>query len=225
MGVTGRAAAMNWSGGRDSALALSAARADPGLDVRRLVTTVRSDNDRVTMHGVRRELVAAQADRLGLPLEIVEIPPKAGNPVYEERMAELWERPSMAPIEVAVFGDIHLADVRAYREELLGEVGIDGAWPLWGRDPAGSARRFVTDGGRAVLVCIDRRRLDPSFLGRVFDEELLADLPDDVDPSGEEGAFHTFVVEGPGFSGPVPVERGRVVERDGFAWQDLRAPC
>lgn len=220
--MTGRAAAMNWSGGRDSVLALSAARADPGLDVRRLVTTVRADNDRVTMHGVRRELVAAQADRLGLPLEVVQIPPDAGNPVYEERMAELWDRAAMAPIEVAVFGDIHLADVRTYREELLEEVGVAGAWPLWEQDPAELARRFVDDGGRAILVCIDRARLDLSFLGRVFDADLLADLPEDVDPSGEEGAFHTFVVEGPGFSGPVTVERGRVVERNGFAWQDLR---
>lgn len=215
-------AAMNWSGGRDSAMALAAARADPELEVRRLVTTVREDNGRVTMHGVRRELVAAQADRLGLPLEVVEIPPEAGNRVYEERMAELWDRAVMASIEVAVFGDIHLEDVRAYREELLRDLGVDGAWPLWGRDPSGLARRFVADGGRAILVCIDRKRLDASFLGRVFDEELLVDLPDGIDPSGEEGAFHTFVVEGPGFSAPVPVERGRVVERDGFAWQALR---
>lgn len=221
MVVTSRRTVVQWSGGRDSALALEAARADPDLDVEALVTTVRGDLDRVTMHGVRRELISAQADRLDLRLEVVEVPPDAKNAVYEERMTALWDRPSMAGVEVVVVGDIHLEDVRAYRKRLLEDAPAEGRWPLWSRDPHALARRFVREGHQAVLVCVDLDRLDRGFVGRSFDAALLEDLPEGVDPCGEHGEFHSFVVDGPGFSAPVHVEKDHVVERDGFAWQEI----
>ena len=225
MGVvlTSSSVALSWSGGKDSVLALRALRDEHGLDPGALVTTVTSSYDRVSMHGVRRSLLASQADALGVPLVEVVIPPRCPNTVYEERWLDAFESGDLAGVEGMVFGDLFLEDVRSYREALLARAGRRGLFPLWGRETARVAREFVAAGFRAVLVCVDPNQLDRSFIGREFDASLLAELPATVDPCGERGEFHTFVYAGPGFSETIQCRVGEVVERDGFVFSDLTA--
>jgi len=218
--TTPSALALAWSGGKDSALALRALRRE-GVDVRALLTTVTEEYERVSMHGVRRELLASQADALGIPLVEVPIPPECPNEVYGERMAAALASPPLDRLDAVAFGDLFLEDVRAYREERLGTVGKRAVFPLWRRGTAALARDFVADGFRARVVCLDPRRLDRSFAGRAYDAAFLADLPPDVDPCGENGEFHTFVHAGPLFTRLVACATGEVVERDGFVFCDL----
>jgi uncharacterized protein (TIGR00290 family) len=213
--------ALSWSGGKDSALALWAMREELGVEPVALLTTVTEDFDRVSMHGVRRELVRAQAAAAAVPLVEVAIPAACVNAVYEERMAAALAAPPLATAPTMAFADLFLADIRAYREERLGSIGREAIFPLWGRDTAALAERFVAAGFEATLVCVDPAQLDPSFAGRRFDAELLADLPAAVDPCGENGEFHTFVHAGPIFAAPIEVEVGATVERDGFVFTDL----
>ena len=211
-----------WSGGKDSALALRAARADPALRVTALLTTVTEDHDRISMHGVRRSLLHAQARSIGLPLVEVMIPAECPNQVYEERMAAaLVEQVAERAITGVVFGDLFLPDIRAYREARMRPVGLACHFPLWQSDTARLARAFIDDGFRAILCVVDPAQLDPAFTGRDFDHALLDDLPETVDPCGENGEFHTFVRDGPVFDQPVPVHRGEAMERDGFWFQEL----
>jgi uncharacterized protein (TIGR00290 family) len=211
-----------WSGGKDSALALRALRRD-GVEVAALLTTITEGYDRVSMHGVRRELVRRQAAATGVPLVEVTIPPDCVNAVYEERMAAAFAKPPLDEIGAMASGDLFLEDVRAYREQRLAEAGKEALFPLWGRDTQALARKFLDEGFEAVVCCLDPRKLDPSFAGRSYDADFLADLPDDVDPCGERGEFHTFVHAGPVLSEPVRVMVGDVVERDGFVFCDLVA--
>ena len=213
---------MSWSSGKDSTLALHAARQDLDLDVTALLVTLNAGADRVAMHAVRRTLLEAQAGRLGLPLKIVEIPSPCPNDVYEARMAAAMAEASDAAIEHVIFGDLFLEDIREYREHALAGSGIEPLFPLWQRPTDALARQMIDAGIRAVLTCVDPSQLDPAFAGRQFDASLLADLPASVDPCGERGEFHTFVYDGPGFSSPVAVEVGDVVERDGFVFCDVR---
>ncbi|MEX0704639.1 MAG: hypothetical protein WD069_21245 [Planctomycetales bacterium] len=304
---------VSWSGGKDSALALAALAAAPEWEVVGLLTTVTAGHDRISMHGVRRALLHAQAAAIGLPLIEVVIPPAASNGVYETAMGEAFDRlrdglqlrsplprlcggegrgegasghpsemsvgsfpgfqkcnkdgepfashsvrdsaatgsispltltlspakpgergPSVAGAETldppdihsrgvahVAFGDLYLADIRAYRERLVAKHGLAPVFPVWGRDTRELADEFIARGFVAHLVCIDPRALDESFAGRRFDFELLADLPAHVDPCGENGEFHTFVSDGPLFSRPVPVEPGKIVRRDSFVFRDL----
>jgi len=212
---------LSWSGGKDSALALWTMR-EEGTEPVALLTTVTEDYGRVSMHAVRRELLRAQAAAVGVPLVEVGIPAACVNEVYEARMAAAMAAPPLAEAAGFAFADLFLADIRAYREERLAAIGRGALFPLWGRDTAALARRFVDAGFEATLVCVDPRRLDPSFAGRRFDATLLADLPADVDPCGENGEFHTFVSAGPIFAAPVEFEPGETVERDGFVFHDLR---
>ena len=172
------------------------------------------------MHGVRRELLCRQARAVGLPLVEIEIPAACSNDVYEQRMDRALAQAPLVEAETIAFGDLFLADLRAYREERRRRVGKEASFPLWGRDTSALAREFVAADFHAVVVCVDPRRLDPSFAGRRFDAELLADLPPDVDPCGENGEFHTFVHAGPIFSAPIACQVGEVVERDGFVFCD-----
>lgn len=213
--------ALSWSGGKDSALALRTLRDEHGLEPHALVTTVTSTFDRISMHGVRRNLLKRQAAALALPLVEVVIPPGCPNTVYEERWSEAFASAPLEGVREVAFGDLFLDDVRRYREVLLAREGKRGLFPLWGRDTTRLAHDFVTAGFRAKLVCVDPKQLDGSFAGRDYDERLLAELPAGVDPCGERGEFHTFVYAGPGFSEAIGCRVGDVVERDGFVFCDL----
>ena len=207
-----------WSGGKDSALTLDALRSDPAVRVEALVTTVTHGYDRISMHGVRRTLLAAQAAAVGTPLVEAVIPRQASNDAYETAFAAALRPAQATGVTRVAFGDLFLADVRAYRERQLGEVGMRGLFPLWMRNTAELADSFIARGFRAVLVCVDPRQLDPSFAGRLFDETLLRDLPASADPCGEKGEFHTFVFDGPIFRHPMSIAVGEVVTRDGFVF-------
>ena len=176
---------------------------------------------RVAMHAVRRALLEAQADRLGLPLHVVEIPSPCPNDVYAEKMAAAMHEAAAAGVTRVVFGDLYLEDIRAYREEALADSAVDPVFPLWQRPTRALAREMIAGGVRAILTCVDPHQLPASFAGRAFDESLLAELPEGVDPCGERGEFHTFVWDGPGFSSPIDVEVGEIVERDGFVFADV----
>jgi uncharacterized protein (TIGR00290 family) len=174
------------------------------------------------MHGVRRELLVAQAEALSYPLEEVRVPPRCTNEIYEQRMQQALEKYQQAGVTHTVFGDLFLAEVRAYREERLGRIGMQGLFPLWGRNTGELARQFIQLGFRAIVVCVDTTMLDAAFAGREYDEEFLRDLPETVDPCGENGEFHTFVYAGPIFREPIPIERGeKVLREERFYYCDL----
>jgi uncharacterized protein (TIGR00290 family) len=213
-----------WSGGKDSALALRAIQRDPRYRVVALVTTITTEYDRISMHGVRRTLLRRQAASLGVPLEEVPISPGAPNDEYEAQMRGALKRlrTEVSAFDSVVFGDLFLADIRSYRERMLARIGMTGLFPLWLRDTRALAQEFVGLGYRAVLVCVDTVQLPAEFAGREFDLALLRDLPPTVDPCGENGEFHTFVYAGPGVRSPVRHARGPVVLRDDrFVYCDL----
>lgn len=213
---------LSWSGGKDSALALWALRRELQVEPVALLTTVTEGYARISMHGVRRALLAAQADAAGVPVVEVNIPPACPNHVYEQQMASALASDELAGADAVAFGDLFLEEVRAYREERLNRVGKRGLFPLWGRDTAQLARAFINARFEAMLVSVDPRQLDRSFAGRPYDAQLLADLPPGVDPCGENGEFHTFVHAGPVFGRPILHEIGEVAVRDGFVFCDVR---
>lgn len=205
---------LSFSGGKDSLLALARLSMDPDWQVVRLLTTLNERYQRIAMHGVRRSLLEEQARSLGLPLDLVFLPAHGGNTEYETALSHrLVEYRSVGIYHVA-FGDLFLEDVRRYRETHLAQVGMTGLFPLWGQPTNGLARRFIAEGYRATVVCVDTTQLDPSFAGREFDNHFLDTLPPTVDPCGERGEFHSFVYDGPPFNRPVPFQRGQTVLRD-----------
>jgi uncharacterized protein (TIGR00290 family) len=212
---------MSWSSGKDSAYALHMARLAGDLEITALLTTVTETFARVSMHGVREELLRAQARATGLPLIEVRIPSPCPNEVYEERMSAVLGGATQGGVETVVFGDLYLADIRAYREGRLASVGMRAAFPLWKKDTRALAREMIASGVRAVLTCIDPRKMPRELAGREFDESLLDDLPDDVDPCGENGEFHTFAYAGPALRQPIAVRVGDIVDRDGFVFADV----
>ena len=203
-----------WSGGKDSALALYEITRQQETDIAALLTTVTEGYDRISMHGVRRELLAAQAEALSYPLEEVCIPPQCTNELYEQRMQQALEKYRQVGVTHTIFGDLFLAEVRAYREERLSRIGMHGIFPLWGSNTSDLARQFIQLGFRAVVVCVDATVLGGTFVGREYDEKFLGDLPDEVDPCGENGEFHTFVHAGPIFRHSIPIEHGEQVLRE-----------
>jgi uncharacterized protein (TIGR00290 family) len=214
---------LSWSSGKDSAWALHVLRQRGEVKVVGLVTTLNEAFGRVAMHGVRAELVRAQADAAGLPLWDVSLPWPCSNDEYETRMRAVVEKARSAGVTAFAFGDLFLADIRAYRERQLAGTGLEPLFPIWGtpEDTPALARTMVAAGLRATLACVDPRQLDPRFAGREFDGELLAHLPPGVDPCGENGEFHTFCHAGPVFARPIPVRVGDVVEREAFWFADL----
>jgi uncharacterized protein (TIGR00290 family) len=212
---------MSWSSGKDSTLALHEARAGGEVEVTSLLTTVNSTANRVAMHAVRRELLEAQAAALGLALHVIELPWPCPNEVYQQRMLAAIETARQQGTHYMVFGDLFLEDVRAYREAALAGSGITPLFPLWQRPTARLAREMLGLGIRAVITCVDPAQAPPSLAGRWYDDELLRDLPAGVDPCGENGEFHTFVIDGPGFAYPLHVDIGETVERDGFIFTDV----
>jgi uncharacterized protein (TIGR00290 family) len=219
-----RKALVAWSSGKDSAFALHEARRRRGdeLEIVGLLTTLTEDYGRVSMHGVREELLDLQAGALGLPCRKVRIPAGCVNAEYERAMGAAVAAARAEGIERIVFGDLFLEDVRAYRERMLAGSGIEPVFPLWGRPTPALAAEMVSSGLEARIVCVDPRRLAPSFAGRSFDAAFLAELPEGVDPCGENGEFHTCVIGGPMFERPVRAVPGETVSRDGFVFSDLR---
>ena len=213
-----------WSGGKDSTLALERLLGDPHWHVIGLVTTVTSGYERIAIHGVRRSILRAQVAALGMPLIEAEIPPQASNEVYEAAFSQALETARDRDPDVAdiAFGDLYLADVRAYREALLARLGWRGVYPLWGEDTSRLAHRFITRGYRAILTCVDTQQLPAEFCGRDFDAALLADLPPTCDPCGENGEFHTCVYAGPLWAQSLTLTRGeRVLREVRFQYVDL----
>jgi len=210
-----------WSGGKDSAMALHALLSQSDVRIAALLTTVTEGYDRISMHGVRRELLQQQAESIGLPLHEVVIPPQCVNPIYEARMEEALLSHYRQGVRQVAFGDIFLEDLRVYREKNLARVQMTALFPIWKRDTRELAAHFIASGFRAVAVCIDPAKLDPSFAGRELDAAFFRDLPLGVDPCGENGEFHTFVFDGPIFQTRIPVRKGEVVHRDSFVFCDL----
>jgi uncharacterized protein (TIGR00290 family) len=212
---------LSWSTGKDSAWCLHTLRAAPGVEVVGLLVTVNEAHDRVAMHAVRHELLAAQGRAVGLPLMVVKLPSPCSNAAYDAAMEQAMTRARAAGVEAVAFGDLFLEDVRRYREERLGRVGMTALFPLWGRPTRALAEEMIAAGLRARLTCVDPRTLPASFAGREFDHSFLGELPARVDPCGENGEFHSFAWDGPMLRRPVGIRTGEVVLRDGFVFADL----
>jgi uncharacterized protein (TIGR00290 family) len=212
---------VSWSSGKDSAFALHEARRLGLAQIAGVLSTINEVHDRVAMHGVRNALLDRQIVALGLPAIKVPIPSPCPNEIYEARMAEVCERIKALGIRHIVFGDLFLEDIRAYRVEKLSALGMEPIFPLWKRDTAALAREMIASGLSARIACLDPRKLDRSFGGRCFDANLLRDLPEGIDPCGENGEFHTAVTAGPMFEREISIRVGETVERDGFVFTDL----
>ena len=216
--------AVSWSSGKDSAWALHLLRQDPSVEVVALVTTLNEQFDRVAMHAVRHQLLDLQAASVGLPLWTVPLPWPCSNEQYELRMTALCERAVGEAVQAIAFGDLFLADIRAYREKQLAGTGLTPLFPVWQIPTGDLARTMIASGLRAKITCVDPRVLDAGFAGRDFDSQFLADLPPQIDPCGENGEFHSFVYDAPVFRRPIKVSVGEIIERDGFVFADLTRP-
>jgi uncharacterized protein (TIGR00290 family) len=235
-----RRAAFFWSGGKDSALALHRLRRDhPDLEPVTLVTCLSQAYDRVSMHGVRRQLIVEQADALGLPVDFIVIPHEPDpdtpmphqapgtafppNDVYARTLLAALGRLKSAGIEAVVFGDIFLEDLRAFRDQLLAPAGLVGSYPIWGADSGGLYDEFVALGFQAITVCVDSGRLTEDHCGQLLTPAFRAALPAGVDPCGERGEYHTFVFDGPLFRRPVRFEAGKLYHQPPFVFQELQS--
>lgn len=210
-----------WSSGKDSAWALHEMRRNGDCEIVGALTTVTETFGRVSMHGVRQELLTEQLAAAGLPPVLVRIPFPCPNEVYETRMAAALAEAKASGVTRIAFGDLFLPDVRRYREDKLAGTGIAPLFPLWERPTAALAREMIAAGVETYLTCVDLKQLPKTFAGRRLDEELLNELPSDADPCGENGEFHSFVAAGPMLSRRIAVEVGDTIERDGFAYTDI----
>ena len=199
-----RRVAVMWSGGKDAMLTLEALQ-EQGVSVEALLTTVTADAEVVTAHGTPLDLIEKQAASLDIPVHVMRVPPSPSNEVYEEQLEAALEPLLAWGVEQVAVGDLHLEDVRAYREEVLRRIGATPIFPIWGEDTARLARRFIGQGYQAIVTSVDTTQLDAGFAGRHYDTSFLKDLPDGTDPCGENGEFHTFVFDGPPFAEAVPV--------------------
>jgi uncharacterized protein (TIGR00290 family) len=212
---------LSWSSGKDSAWALYKLQQDPGIDLVGLFCTVNKEFDRVAMHAVRVELLQKQAESIGLPLEIIEIPYPCSNAEYEKVMGQFVERAKNDNVEYFAFGDLFLEDIRNYREEKLKGSGIKPVFPIWGIPTDRLSREMIGSGLRTVITCINPEQIPKEFVGREFDEGFLDSLPATVDPCGENGEFHSFVFDGPMFKEKIEISVGDIVHRDDFVFADL----
>ncbi len=204
---------MNWSGGKDSSLALHTILSEQLYDVKALVTTVNAQHRRISMHGVRESLLEQQAEAIGIPLHKIIVPDSPSMSDYEAAMANGLKPLLDQGVSHSIFGDIFLEDLRQYRENKLKEFSLTGIFPLWKKDTKALVENFIDLGFKTIVVCTQADKLDSSFTGRVIDRDFLKDLPADVDPCGENGEFHTFVFDGPIFRQPVPFTIGERVFR------------
>lgn len=214
-------AVMAWSTGKDSAFAFHTARSSGLYEIVGILTTLTREYNRVSMHGVREEILDRQAAALGLPCTKVWIPPACTNELYEQAMEAAVLPLKAQGVTHFLFGDLYLEDVRAYREKNLAKVGLHAAFPLWLRPTGALAREMIASGLEATVTCIDTRKLPASFAGRRFDSQFLADLPAGIDPCAENGEFHTCVTAGPMFKAPIPASPGEIVTRGDFVFADL----
>jgi len=212
---------LSWSGGKDSAWALHLLRQRAEFEVGGLLTTVNERFRRVAIHGFREELLERQAERAGIPLWKVDLPFPCSNEEYEARMAVVCERAVREGFVGVAFGDLYLEDIRAYRVAKLAGTGLEPVFPVWGIPTEVLAKQMMAGGLRARLTCVDPRKVPAEFAGREWNAGLLAELPEGVDPCGENGEFHSFCWAGPMFSGEIPVVAGERVERDGFVYAEL----
>jgi uncharacterized protein (TIGR00290 family) len=212
---------LSWSSGKDSAWTLHLLQQQPDIRVAALVTTFNSAANRVAMHAVRRSLVEAQAQRVGVPLWAVDLPWPCSNLEYEERMRAVCQRASAEDITAVAFGDLFLQDIRDYRMQQLQGTGLEALFPVWQIPTAQLARDMIAADLKAKLTCVDPAKLQKTFAGRDYDLRLLDELPSAIDPCGENGEFHTFVYSAPVFSSPISVQTGEIVERDGFIFADV----
>lgn len=212
---------VSWSSGKDSAYALHKIQQINQYEVAGLLCTITKNFNRVSMHSTRLSLLQEQAKRVNLPLYLVSIPYPCTNEMYETQMQTALQKAIDLNITHIVFGDLFLEDIRAYREKMLAPFGIQPLFPLWQQNTGSLARIMIADNIKAILTCIDPRKLNPSFAGREFNQSLLTDLPADIDPCAENGEFHTFVYDGPMFSSPIPVHVGEIAYRDGFVFSDV----
>jgi uncharacterized protein (TIGR00290 family) len=212
---------VSWSSGKDCAFALHQLRSQNLGEVVGLLTTLNEENDRVAMHGVRRQLLEMQLDALGLPAEMVRLPNPCDDQTYRQRIGSRMDRLRARGVQQVAFGDLFLEDIRRYREVQMQGSGIAPVFPLWQRDTGQLARDMIASGLRAVVTCVDRRVLPAGFAGRWYDDAFLEDLPSGVDPCGENGEFHTLVTAGPMFAQPIPVQVGRQVCRGDFVFVDV----
>ncbi|UCD30777.1 MAG: adenine nucleotide alpha hydrolase [Planctomycetota bacterium] len=213
-----------WSSGKDCVWALHVLGQQGDCEVVGLLATLNADNSRVCMHGIREKLLTAQAEAVGSPLIKVYLPDPCSDEEYGKIMGQVIERARRENISAIAFGDIFLEEVRKYREEKLAGTGIQAIFPLWGTDTRQLAGEIVSAGLGAYITCVDLKQLDSSFAGRSYDAKFLEDLPTGVDPCGENGEFHTFVYQAPGFNKPLNVEPGKIVIRDGFVYADMVEP-
>ncbi|MGZ3493712.1 MAG: Dph6-related ATP pyrophosphatase [Thermodesulfobacteriota bacterium] len=211
-------ALFTWSGGKDSALALYELQKGNGYKVVALLTTLTEDYDRISMHGVRSILLGHQANSLCLPIEKVYISKNSPNEEYETKMREILQKYLTAGVSSVVFGDIFLEDLRKHREDSLAKIGMKAIFPIWKRDTVELAHEFIDLGFKAIITCIDSNVLDKAFVGRLYNQQFLSDLPSTVDPCGENGEFHSFVYDGPMFQKEVPYTKGEIVFRDNRYW-------
>ncbi len=216
-----RRALLSWSSGKDSAWALHVLRRAPDIEVIGLMTTLNAAHNRVAMHSTRLAIVEAQARALGLPLYTIPLPWPCSNEAYERAMDRALRDALGRGATHIAFGDLFLEDIRAYRIKQLEGSGLTPLFPLWHEPTGPLARRMIDAGVEAVVTCVDLGKLPPSFAGRRFDHAFLDDLPEGVDPCGENGEFHTCVLAGPMFSKPLSARLGRRVERDGFCFCDV----
>ncbi len=214
---------LSWSGGKDSALSLFELNRLEAkqFEVTSLLTTITEGYDRISMHGVRKELLREQADSLGLRVEEIWIPEKATNEDYEAKLAEAIIKFKKLGVTYVVFGDLFLQDIREYREKLLQKLGVSSLFPIWGKDTSSLANFFIDSGFKAIVCCTNPKVLGLEYCGREFDKSFLAEIPRSVDPCGENGEFHTFVYDGPIFKEKINVKIEDVVTRDGFCFADI----
>lgn len=204
----------NWSSGKDSALALHYLLQDNNYSIDYLLTSVSTEYNRVSMHGLRRELLMQQTDAIGIPARIIELPPQPSNAEYENLMKTTVTGLLADGYECTAFGDIFLEDLKAYREKQLEPYGIKTVFPLWKKDTKELLTQFIELGFKAITVCVDGSKLDSSFVGRIIDQDFINDLPKDVDICGENGEFHTFCFDGPYFKQPVQFTKGEIVMKE-----------